>query len=65
MDAGTSQQADEAGDATFAAALAALALLLTPFPWFAATDREGPAASLAWPSLTHDPEPLEKPPRSV
>jgi hypothetical protein len=53
LDGGTSQQADEASDATFASALVAVALLAAPFAWFAVADRTAPAASAAWTSLTH------------
>jgi hypothetical protein len=65
LDGGTSQQADEASDATFAAALAAMALLPPSLAWSSGAVRAAPAESLAWPSLTHDPEPFEKPPRAV
>jgi hypothetical protein len=65
LDVGTPQQADEASDATFAAALAAIALPPSPFALFAIAARTAPAASTAWPLLTHHPEPLEKRPRAI
>lgn len=63
LDAASSQQGDEAREATCAAALAALALLPSPLAGFATADRAAPRACAAWPLLTHDPEPLDKPPR--
>ena len=63
LDAGGSPQGDEAREATCAAALAAVALLPSPLAGFARDDAPAPRTGATWPSLTHDPEPLEKPPR--
>jgi hypothetical protein len=65
VDDGASQQADEANDATVASELAGIAMLPSTLAWFPVADRKAPATSDVWPSLTHDPEPLEKPPRSA
>ena len=64
LEDGASPQADESACAAFAA-LAGVALLPAPMAWMAAADREAPLALAAWPSLTHDSEPLERPPRDV
>ena len=63
VDAGASPQGDEAREATAAAALGVIALLPSPLAAFTTAERSGLAAGLCWPSLTHDPEPLERPPR--
>jgi hypothetical protein len=63
LDEGSLQLADD-NDAAASPALALVALLASPARWLAPAGRSTPAWPAAWPSITNDPEPLERPPRS-
>ena len=65
LDSATSLQADVASDATLAAALAGIGMLPASMGGIAPVEPAAPGWLTAWPSLTHNPEPLEKPPRPV
>lgn len=60
------QQGAEADESSISPTLAAfVALLPSAARWLAPVLPHALASPAAWPSLTHDPEPLERPPRAL